>query len=391
MSVAIRIREEAAGGRESESLLEEAIQIQPRDPVAESSATASNAQQQPAPIVQPTLDICGVPLRYIALAALVCQATAAVILTRQSKTLRPPGTPDYISTTLVIMQEATKLVFSLFFIFMLDLHVHESPAVRWGHFLTTIKTELFSVDGVKVAVPALLYTIQNNLLYVALANLEPTTYQVGYQMKVITTAVLSVAILGRKLCWQAWGSLVVLTLGIIVTQVEGSKEGIDETQKPQNFALGLTAVVICGTCSALAGVYFEKILKGTKASLWVRNAQLAFFACICGIFTMLVNDGFLNFETFFQGYSPLIWTVIMVQAVGGMIVAVIVKYADNIVKGFAMALSIVLSGFLSNMIFGFRPTVSYVFGSILVIIATVVYLVVDVTPKPAAQQQKSSQ
>lgn len=45
------------------------------------------------------------------------------------------------------------------------------------------------------------------------------------------------------------------------------------------------------------------------------------------------------------------------QAVGGLIVAAVMKYADNILKGFATSLSIVLSSFVSYFFLSdFHPT-----------------------------------
>lgn len=41
-------------------------------------------------------------------------------------------------------------------------------------------------------VPSLLYSIQNNLLYVALRCLEAPLFQVTYQFKILTTAMFTI-------------------------------------------------------------------------------------------------------------------------------------------------------------------------------------------------------
>ncbi len=50
-------------------------------------------------------------------------------------------------------------------------------------FNAAIETEIFQKPGetMKVAVPAILYVVQNNLLFLALSNLDAATYQVGYK------------------------------------------------------------------------------------------------------------------------------------------------------------------------------------------------------------------
>ena len=46
---------------------------------------------------------------------------------------------------------------------------------------------------------------------------------------------------------------------------------------------GLLAVGAACILSGLAGVWFEKVLKGTKASLFLRNIQLSLFSIVPGL------------------------------------------------------------------------------------------------------------
>ena len=75
------------------------------------------------------------------------------------------------------------------------------------------------VETLKLLIPAGLYTLQNNLLYVALSNLDAATYQVTYQLKILTTALFSVLMLSKKIDSLKWMSLIILTVGVSLVQV----------------------------------------------------------------------------------------------------------------------------------------------------------------------------
>jgi hypothetical protein len=147
--------------------------------------------------------------------------------------------------------------------------------------------------------------------------------------------------------------------------------------------VGIAAVAVACVCSGFAGVYFEKVLKnGQSSSIWVRNIQLSVGCLGIALFGALVWDGqAIREQGFFQGYNPVVFATVCVQAAGGLIVAMVIKYADNILKGFATSLSIILSTVASVFIFNFVPTIYFLFGSILVFLATYLYSMPE-APKP---------
>ena len=96
----------------------------------------------------------------------------------------------------------------------------------------------------------------------------------SYQLRILVTAMFFVCILGRRLSGAQWFSLVVLTCGVSVVQLEGSSPG-DRPPAHHNRLLGLLAVLcMCGT-SGFGSVYFEKVLKGSSTSIWVQNIRLS--------------------------------------------------------------------------------------------------------------------
>ena len=68
-------------------------------------------------------------------------------------------------------------------------------------------------ETVKLTVPACLYTVQNNFLIIALTNLDAATFQVTYQLKILTTAIFSVLLLDKVLHFRQWISLFILSAG----------------------------------------------------------------------------------------------------------------------------------------------------------------------------------
>jgi Nucleotide-sugar transporter len=127
-------------------------------------------------------------IKYSALFLLVAQMVGLVLLMRYSRTLsREPGQPLYLASTAVFIMEIMKFVICCVVIayqsggdLLGELHLHVIQAPE---------------EVAKLCVPSLLYCVQNNLLYLALTNLDAATYQVCYQLKILTTALFSAVLL----------------------------------------------------------------------------------------------------------------------------------------------------------------------------------------------------
>uniref|UniRef100_A0A8K9V1A4 Solute carrier family 35 member 2 n=1 Tax=Oncorhynchus mykiss TaxID=8022 RepID=A0A8K9V1A4_ONCMY len=228
-----------------------------------------------------------IKLKYISLAILVVQNASLILSIRYVRTL--PG-DRFFTTSAVVMAEVLK----------------EFIVLQYNSIVIQYK------DTLKLAVPALIYTLQNNLQYVAISNLPAATFQVTYQLKILTTALFSVLMLRKSLSRIQWLSLLLLFAGVAIVQLEqeGKQKETTVTGPSQNYAKGLVAVIVSCLSSGFAGVYFEKILKGSSASVWMRNIQLGIFGTLLGLLGMWWNDGLAIAEKgFLFGYTPMVWAL----------------------------------------------------------------------------------
>ncbi|KAJ8418992.1 hypothetical protein AAFF_G00004910 [Aldrovandia affinis] len=310
-------------------------------------------------------------LKYLSLGVLVFQTTSLVLTMRYSRTLQGEG-PRYLASSAVVTTELLKILACVVLVYR-D-HRYSVRALK-----SVLVEEILNkpMETLKLAIPSGIYTLQNNLLYVALSNLDAATYQVTYQLKILTTALFSVSMLGRRLGVYQWLSLLILMAGVALVQWPSEATGAVEQKQltAGSQFVGVVSVLVACCSSGFAGVYFEKILKQTKQSVWIRNIQLGMLGMVFGLMGVFVYDGDRVRESgMFQGYNRLTWIVVSLQALGGLVVAVVIKYADNILKGFATSLSIILSTLISYFwLQDFEPTSVFFLGAMLVIAATFLY------------------
>ena len=110
--------------------------------------------------------------KYLSLVVLVVQNTALVLTMRYSRTVT--SGPLYLASTAVVLTELVKFVICVTMI----IRINDFDPART---ITMLKTEIIDkkAETLRLSVPSVLYTIQNNLLYIALTHLDAATFQVS--------------------------------------------------------------------------------------------------------------------------------------------------------------------------------------------------------------------
>ena len=270
-------------------------------------------------------------------------------------------------------------------------------------------------DTLKVSIPALCYTLQNNLQFVAATHLGAELLQLLYQTKTLSTAIFGVVILAKQLRCNQWCALMVLVVGVVLAQSSQSKKGgglykgnamvgvtaalgvsiCSVLATPQSLLRSIyracqlfrtllpLSVCVCthGTCAqGFASVYLERILKGDKTSIWVRNVQLCLFSIPLQFLAVYQRDWEkVQSQGWMVGFCPSTWAVVCMFAFGGLLVAIVIRFADNNLKNLAMAVAILVSCLASVPLFGFQP--NHIFGSGAALVICSIFLYAW-TPRP---------
>ncbi|KAG7395938.1 hypothetical protein PHYBOEH_003017 [Phytophthora boehmeriae] len=306
----------------------------------------------------------GISLKHVSFVMLVLQNTALSIVSKYS---RATSGPKYRPSSVVLLVEMLKFV--LCYLMLLKTKRGDVKAS-----LHTLKIEVFAdkTGLTKMAVLAFLYALQNMFALVAYDYVDVATYQIVYQLKIITTAMFMIVLLHRRFSIVQWCAMVALMAGVAICSYSrlptASENAVDSGMDSKRF-IGICIMLGLAVNSGLAAAYFERVMKSHKGiatlqtldPLWTRNLQLS-----------AISVGVASVDL----------------AVGGLTIAAVVRYSDNIVKNFGTSFSLIFSCMISNYMFDQTATVSFYFGVLLVVGAVFVYGDSRFAIKPVAKKER---
>lgn len=149
----------------------------------------------------------------VSLGVLVLQTSIHVLTVRYSRTVGSQELP-YLPSTAVLVAEVIKVAACIAVL----AYQFEFNLQALGTHLRYNIASTYS-ETIKLIVPSGLYVVQNNLLYAALTILDAATFQITYQLKILTTAIFAIILLGKRLTCNNWLSLILLMSGVLLIQV----------------------------------------------------------------------------------------------------------------------------------------------------------------------------
>lgn len=278
---------------------------------------------------------------------------------------------QYSAVEVTLIAEIIKLLISAY----LSLKADEGRYSR----------QLFDMirNGRKMLLVVLLYLVSNLLSIYICGFIDASTFAVCEQLKIFTTAFFAKLVMGKHYSAAKWRALLLLVVGCILvispifnknTGGESSDmtpdEVAQEQQESDNQMWGLLVVSFQITISGFVAVYFEAMLKDKVivVGIWERNFQLAVYSIIMLLVMKITENNYRFVEDaapssptesdstiMFDGWTYLAIVLVLLQSVGGLLVAATLKYADAVLKCFATSVSIMITSvvgyyFLDNII-----------------------------------------
>ena len=257
-----------------------------------------------------------------------------------------PGAPQYNATSVVLITEMVKLAMAL------------SLYRRYDGDMSLLMREVLQSPDLllKYTVPALLYCIYNNLVYVNLSFFDPGTYNVLMQLRIVLTGVLYQVLFATRLGRNQWLAIVLIMLGCVCK--EAPKLFGSAGRVPPAVASAWLLLAFQMVCSVFAGVYNEKLLKGDGKSVRVgtnlQNAYMYLNSIVWNLAFLVLNgklDEAVQLSNLSVVCSPTVLGIVLIMSSVGMVTGFFLKVLDSVLKSVASAVEVVLTTLLSTLLF----------------------------------------
>ena len=219
---------------------------------------------------------------------------------------------------------------------------------------------------------AALYCVNNQLAFALFRWADAASITLVKSASSFVSALFLWTFLKRPVNHFQWISICVQVLGLVVVQYDDCKK---TTLLPFTTYLALLASL---SISSAAGVWNEHLLKTFSASLHAQNMCMYVYGVLFNLLIFLLwekpEEEVLSSALWFRGYSVGALAIITSQALLGLTVTAVLKYADTVVRSLASACSISILYAANIIFFGWTINLTYATGCCIVFLSTYLYM-----------------
>jgi UDP-sugar transporter A1/2/3 len=255
---------------------------------------------------------------------------AFTLLVKGSQSLGSNGKVEYkyepvlVTMSVELFKLCSSLIYVLFFV---------DPSVTPRDKLNQLISKLHVAK--LFAIPAFLYFVFNALAFWNLNLVQPATYRLLINLKVLFSGIMLRIIIGTQLSARQWVALLILLFACGIEQIDSF-----------DYNTGLFAILLIAfqaMCSSAAGVYFQLLLqKGNNAEaaqlgLWEKNVYMYSWSVIFNLFYLFLfaPDTFFNPSKSLATFDFMVVPIILASGVGGFSTSLILRDLDVIIKEYA--------------------------------------------------------
>ncbi|KAM3925923.1 putative UDP-sugar transporter protein SLC35A4 [Leptodactylus fuscus] len=270
---------------------------------------------------------------------------------------RVGGQIPFSSSSVVLLIESSKLIISAVMLLIWDRK--------------SIQLQVSWQLAVPYALPAILYGANNNLVVHMQHFMDPSSFQVLSNLKIVSTAVMYSIFLRQNLSIRKWLALFLLTVAGVFYSYGGIQDLEEQSTGTRLYIniQGLLLLLIYCLISGLSAVYTEVTLKTQKIPLNLQNIFLYSFGIIVNFLAHLTGN---HSSGYLDGFSIWVLVIIISQALNGLIMSAVMKHSSNLTRLFIISFSMLVNGLLSYLLFKLQLTLLFFLAVVLIVLA--VYL-----------------
>lgn len=221
--------------------------------------------------------------------------------------------------------------------------------------------------------PAMLYTISNNITFIALSYLSSSMFSLLMNLKIPMTGVLAYILLRKQITQLGWIALVTMFIGsaIACLRFQGTSLGLNCS------LLGVILMVGYSVCSASAAVYMEYITRHlfSNENIFLQNIKFCAYGIVFNTIVTILRG---NLLTWYLESIHLLSIFAMVF--NGLITAAVIKYAGSIPKTYSVAFAALVTSLLALFIWHTILDWNYYLGAIICCLSIQLYVLDKLRP-----------